>query len=111
MPQAKTDVTPQVVDPKYPEVSERDREIPTAPVAVRGVADRRLPVDRARRAVEPVTFTDVTKESRITFSHVWSTDKKYILESMSGGVALFDFDNDGLLDVLSRQLPHRRDGE
>jgi enediyne biosynthesis protein E4 len=51
------------------------------------------------RAVDPVTFTDVTKQSRITFSHVWSTDKKYIPESMSGGVAVFDFDNDGLLDV------------
>jgi hypothetical protein len=51
------------------------------------------------RASESVTFTDVTKESGITFSHVWSPDKKYILESMSGGVALFDFDKDGLLDV------------
>jgi enediyne biosynthesis protein E4 len=57
------------------------------------------------RALDPVTFTDVTKESRITFSHVWSTDKKYILESMSGGVALFDFDNDGLLDVYLVNSP------
>jgi enediyne biosynthesis protein E4 len=53
----------------------------------------------ATGAVDPVTFTDISKESRITFSHAWSTDKKYILESMSGGVALFDFDNDGLLDI------------
>jgi hypothetical protein len=44
-------------------------------------------------------FTDVTKESGITFSHVSSPDKKYIVESMSGGVALFDFDKDGFLDV------------
>jgi hypothetical protein len=57
------------------------------------------------RAADPVTFTDVTKESRITFSHVWSTDKKYILESMSGGVAVFDFDNDGWLDVYFVNSP------
>src|SRR3954470_7103183 len=50
------------------------------------------------RAAEPVTFTEVTKQSRITFSHVWSTDKKYIPESMSGSVAVFDLDNDGWLD-------------
>ncbi|HEY4670764.1 MAG TPA: VCBS repeat-containing protein, partial [Gemmatimonadaceae bacterium] len=57
------------------------------------------------RAVDPVSFTDVTKDTRITFSHVWSTDKKYILESMSGGGALFDFDNDGLLDVYLVNSP------
>lgn len=57
------------------------------------------------RAADPVTFTDVTKQSRITFSHVWSTDKKYILESMSGGVAVFDFDNDGALDVYFVNSP------
>jgi enediyne biosynthesis protein E4 len=56
-------------------------------------------------AADPVTFTDVTKQSRITFSHVWSTDKKYILESMSGGVAVFDFDNDGWLDVYFVNSP------
>ncbi len=57
------------------------------------------------RAADPVIFTDVTKQSRITFSHVWSTDKKYIPESMSGGVAVFDFDNDGWLDVYLVNSP------
>ena len=57
------------------------------------------------RALDPITFTDITREVRITFSHVWSNDKKYILESMSGGVALFDFDNDGLLDVYLVNSP------
>ena len=59
----------------------------------------------AAPAVDPVTFTDVTKQSRITFSHVWSPDKKYILESMSGGVAVFDFDRDGWPDVYLVNSP------
>jgi hypothetical protein len=57
------------------------------------------------RAADTVTFTDVTKASGITFSHVSSPDKKYIVESMSGGVALFDFDNDHLLDVYLVNSP------
>jgi hypothetical protein len=47
----------------------------------------------------PVTFTDVTKSAGIDFVSVSPTDKKYIVESMNGGVAFFDFDNDGLLDI------------
>ena len=31
--------------------------------------------------------------------HHSAPEKKYIVESMSGGVALFDFDNDGRVDV------------
>ena len=46
-----------------------------------------------------ITFTDITKQAGITFKHVASPDKKYIVESMSGGVALFDYDNDGDLDI------------
>ncbi|HKE05098.1 MAG TPA: hypothetical protein VKE91_13640, partial [Blastocatellia bacterium] len=46
-----------------------------------------------------VVFTDVTRASGVTFKHAFSPDKKYILESMSGGVALFDYDNDGRLDI------------
>ncbi|HWQ34641.1 MAG TPA: CRTAC1 family protein [Blastocatellia bacterium] len=47
----------------------------------------------------PVTFTDVTKAAGINFVNYTSPDKKYIVESMSGGVAFFDFDNDGKLDI------------
>jgi hypothetical protein len=50
---------------------------------------------------QPVTvrFTDITAQSGITFRHVASPDKKYLVESMSGGVAAFDYDNDGWLDI------------
>lgn len=44
-------------------------------------------------------FTDITRDAGITFVHHAAPDKKYIVESMSGGVALFDFDRDGLLDI------------
>lgn len=44
-------------------------------------------------------FRDVTAEAGITFTHHAAPEKKYIVESMSGGVALFDFDRDGRLDV------------
>ncbi|HEX5706800.1 MAG TPA: CRTAC1 family protein [Pyrinomonadaceae bacterium] len=46
-----------------------------------------------------VRFADVTREAGITFSHVSTPEKRYIVESMSGGVALLDFDNDGHLDI------------
>ena len=47
-----------------------------------------------------VQFTDITTASGITFKHTLSPEKKYIAESMSGGVALFDYDNDGYLDIF-----------
>jgi len=47
----------------------------------------------------PVRFVDVTQTSGIRFFHQSSPDKKYILESISGGVALLDYDNDGWLDI------------
>jgi hypothetical protein len=44
-------------------------------------------------------FRDVTREAGITFQHHAAPEKKYIVESMSGGVATVDVDNDGLLDI------------
>jgi enediyne biosynthesis protein E4 len=52
-----------------------------------------------------VVFTDVTASTKITFAHAFSPEKKYIVESMSGGVALFDFDKDGWLDVYLANSP------
>jgi hypothetical protein len=46
-----------------------------------------------------VQFTEIAAKAGITFKHVLSPEKKYIVESMSGGVALFDYDNDGYLDI------------
>src|SRR5207244_13388066 len=46
-----------------------------------------------------VHFVEITDQSGIKFKHVSSPEKKYIVESMSGGDALFDYDNDGYLDI------------
>lgn len=51
------------------------------------------------RSPDPgVQFVDITRSSGINFKHTSAPEKKYIVESMSGGVALFDYDNDGYLD-------------
>jgi enediyne biosynthesis protein E4 len=46
-----------------------------------------------------VHFVDITFSSGVHFKHVSDAAKKYIVESMSGGVALFDYNNDGCLDI------------
>ena len=51
------------------------------------------------RAASDVLFRDIRAEAGITFSHHAAPEKKYIVESMSGGVALFDYDRDGRIDI------------
>ena len=46
-------------------------------------------------------FTDVAKNAGLTVSHISSPEKRYIVESMSGGVGLMDCDNDGKLDIVT----------
>src|SRR5579864_188811 len=49
----------------------------------------------------PGKFVDVTSSAGISFKYQAShTSKKYLLETMGAGVALFDYDNDGRLDVF-----------
>lgn len=46
-----------------------------------------------------VLFRDITTAAGIAFQHHAAPEKKFIVESMSGGVAVFDYDNDGLPDI------------
>ena len=46
-------------------------------------------------------FKDVAKEVGLTVSHISTPEKKYIVESMSGGAGLIDCDNDGKLDIIT----------
>src|SRR2546423_4123706 len=65
-----------------------------------GAPARRLPAP-APQSQSPVTFTDITALSGVAFRHAASpTSQKYLPETMGGGVALFDYDNDGRLDLF-----------
>jgi hypothetical protein len=49
----------------------------------------------------PGKFVDVTAASGIAFQYQAShTSRKYLLETMGPGIALFDYDNDGRLDIF-----------
>jgi hypothetical protein len=48
---------------------------------------------------------DITAKAGIDFSHASSEDKRYIFESMSGGVILFDYDRDGWPDIYLTNAP------
>jgi len=60
----------------------------------------------ARKAAAPapspgLRFTDITASSGVRFTHnSGRSGKKYLPETMGSGVALFDADGDGWLDVL-----------
>ena len=64
-----------------------------------GVAAAGIAVAAQAPAAPDLLFRDITAQSGITFTHHAAPEKKYIVESMSGGVALFDYDNDGLPDL------------
>ncbi|HVS62699.1 MAG TPA: CRTAC1 family protein [Thermoanaerobaculia bacterium] len=66
-------------------------------VAIGGAAPANA--EEARSPGADVPFRDLVREAGITFQRRSAPEKKYILESMSGGVALLDFNNDGLLDI------------
>ena len=51
------------------------------------------------QAPPSLLFRDVAREAGVVFQHQAAPEKKYIMESMSGGVALLDYDGDGLVDI------------
>src|SRR5260370_18086153 len=58
---------------------------------------------RGRRKSQPPPvvpqFEDVSRQAGLSVSHISTAEQHYIIESMSGGIALFDCDDDGKLDI------------
>ena len=53
------------------------------------------------QAPSDVQFADITTKSHLDFTHQNSaTSNKYLIETMGGGVALLDYDNDSRLDIF-----------
>ncbi len=52
-------------------------------------------------AKSPVTFVDVAHEAGLNAPNVWGAvdHKRYIIEAKGSGLAFFDYDNDGWLDI------------
>jgi len=46
-------------------------------------------------------FEDIGKQAGLTVPHISTAEKRYIIESMSGGIGLIDCDNDGKLDIIT----------
>ena len=63
----------------------------------RFVAPAKVPAVRTDESYPQLV--DITAATGITFEHLSSPEQKYIVESMSGGVALIDYDGDGWPDI------------
>ena len=55
----------------------------------------------ATHAQSPVQFVDVAHEAGLNVPNVWgdADHKRYIIEAKGSGIAFFDYDNDGWLDI------------
>src|SRR5687768_15935107 len=59
-----------------------------------------LVASQSSLAAGAIQLRDVSKETGITFVHTdGSSGQRYIVETIASGLALFDFDNDGNVDI------------
>jgi hypothetical protein len=72
----------------------------SAPVLIVAL-QRTAPAPPVTPSGPPGKFVDITAKSGVNFRYQAShTSKKYLPETMGAGVALFDYDNDGRLDIF-----------
>jgi enediyne biosynthesis protein E4 len=74
----------------------------TTPARVDAASDQPdIPRKNDPKASARITFEDVLGSSKIDFQPKNSiSPQRYSIETMMGGVAVFDYDNDGLLDIF-----------
>jgi len=48
----------------------------------------------------PPHFEDIARQVGLQAAHLSTPEKHYVIESISGGIGLFDCDNDGRLDIV-----------
>ena len=79
-----------------------DSAAPLVPVST--VIDPKLAAGSPQITTHPVRFTDVSAQSGLRWTYQNGATGKYLMpETTGGGVAFFDFNNDGLLDVFALQ--------
>jgi hypothetical protein len=54
-----------------------------------------------KEPTELPVFEDITSSAGLSVSHISSEERKYMVETMSGGVGFIDCDNDGKLDIIT----------
>ena len=77
-----------------PGLAQQARTVPSAATSRGDASDQTIP-----------QLVDITAKTGIHFVHMSSPDKRYIVESMSGGVALIDYDRDGWPDIFFTNAP------
>src|SRR5215469_11056289 len=74
------------------------------------IAFRKTDSTPATASASNEIFTDITEQAGITWQQFsGESPDRFIIETMGGGVAFFDFDNDGLLDIFfvnGGETPH-----
>src|SRR6266849_6633253 len=93
-PRARTNVSSQ-----SPDMNRRSfLLLPFAAVPAKSSFDQ---IRQRVTKIPPAAFADVTSQCGIHFKHDASrTSEKYLPESMGAGVAMFDYNNDGYLDLF-----------
>jgi hypothetical protein len=96
-PKPAEELRPLVVESRQTVAAGKAGEgTPEVAAAPRGAA----PADPPQHAACPIKFRDVTGQTGIDFVHTHGgSGRKYIVETVTAGLATFDYDNDGKTDI------------